>query len=83
MLKLVLNPAGTIDPTATLCNILSPNTIRVNAMSLNATSGQAKMADQACQNKDRARWRRQFIEKARNEMMGRFLGSLDGTTLDN
>ena len=30
MLKLVLNPAGTIDPTATLCNILSPNTIRVN-----------------------------------------------------
>jgi len=30
MLKLVLNPAGTIDPTPTLCNILSPNTIRVN-----------------------------------------------------
>ena len=29
MLKLVTNPAGTIDPTATLCNILSPNTIRV------------------------------------------------------
>ena len=29
MLKHVLNPAGTIDPTPTLCNILSPNTIRV------------------------------------------------------
>ena len=29
MLKLVTNPAGTIDPTATLRNILSPNTIRV------------------------------------------------------
>ena len=32
MLKLVLNPAGTIDPTATLCNILSPNTIRVKGL---------------------------------------------------
>ena len=32
MLKLVLNPAGTIDPTPTLCNILSPNTIRVKEL---------------------------------------------------
>ena len=37
MLKLVLNLAGTINPTPTLCDILFPNIIRVNFAQLVAS----------------------------------------------